>query len=214
MTNQAQRSMRLDPPAGLLINRRNPVHFTFEGKHYQGLEGDSIASALLANGRWVLSRSFKYHRPRGPLSMAGQDGNTLVQMAGEPNVLADREPLTAGVQVRGQNYNGSLDHDKDAVFDHLWRFMPVGFYYRAFFKPAGAWHRWENIIRKKAGLGQADLNFAPQYHDKAYLFYDVVVVGSGPAGLSAALQVADLGGKVLLVEQESPAGWRSQLSPF
>ena len=84
------KNMRLPAPQGLLINRDKAVSFNFEGKLYQGFEGDSIASALVANGRQVMSRSFKYHRPRGPLTMAGQDANTLVQCGGEPNVLADR----------------------------------------------------------------------------------------------------------------------------
>ena len=90
---------RLPAPMGLLIDRDQPLNFSFDGKPYQGLQGDSIASALLANGRWLLSRSFKYHRPRGPLTMAGQDANTLVQLPDEPNVLADAHSLAAGLSV-------------------------------------------------------------------------------------------------------------------
>jgi len=191
---------------GLLIDRNQPLHFSFDGKAYQGFAGDSIASALLANGRFLLSRSFKYHRPRGPLTMAGQDANTLVQLPNEPNVLADTHLLENGVQVTGQNFNGSLDNDKDAYLGKFSKFMPVGFYYRSFYKPKGAWKLWEPIIRKKAGLGVLDLKFQPEYFDKAYLFADLAIVGAGPAGLQAALTAANAGAKVLLIEQQPILG--------
>jgi sarcosine oxidase subunit alpha len=197
---------RLPAPMGLLIDRDQPLRFTFDGTDYQGVQGDSIASALLANGRFLLSRSFKYHRPRGPLTMAGQDANTLVQLPDEPNVLADAHPLENGLNVAGQNYNGSLDHDKDAYMGKFSRFMPVGFYYRAFYKPKGMWKIWEPIIRKKAGLGVLDLGFQPQYYDKAYLFTDLAIIGAGPAGLQAALSAANAGAKVLLIEEQKILG--------
>lgn len=197
---------RLPAPMGLLIDRSQPLTFSFDGKPYQGFEGDSIASALLANGRFLLSRSFKYHRPRGPLTMAGQDANTLVQLPSEPNVLADSHLLESGAQVTGQNFNGSLDNDKDAYLGKFSTFMPVGFYYRSFYKPRGAWKVWEPIIRKKAGLGVLDLTFQPEYYDKAYLFTDLAIVGAGPAGLQAALTAANAGAKVLLIEQQPVLG--------
>lgn len=197
---------RLPAPMGLLIDRERPLAFSFDGKNYQGLQGDSIASALLANGRWLMSRSFKYHRPRGPLTLAGQDANTLVQLPDEPNALADMQALAEGLEVGGQNFAGSLDNDRDALLGHFSRFMPVGFYYRSFYKPQGIWKVWEPVIRKKAGLGVLNLKFQPEYHDKAFLFVDVAVVGAGPAGLSAALHAANAGAKVLLVEQQPYLG--------
>jgi len=197
---------RLKAPMGLLINRNKSVSFNFEGKSVAGLDGDTIASALLANNSWLMSRSFKYHRPRAPLTMAGQDANTLIQLGGEPNVLADRQNITDGIKVEGQNYNGSLANDRDAILGHFGRFMPVGFYYRSFFKPMGVWDKWEGFIRKKAGLGKLDLEFEPQYYDKKYLFCDVMVVGGGPAGLTAALKAADAGAQVLLVEEQPILG--------
>lgn len=205
---------RLPSPWGSRINRQRPVRFSFEGKSCEGLEGDTIASALMANGRHLMSRSFKYHRARGPLTLAGQDANTLVQLPDEANVLADLHPIQEGLAVMGQNYNGSLDHDRDAILGHFSRLMPVGFYYRAFFKPRGIWKYWEPFIRKKAGLGALDLSFEPSCHDKAYLFADVAVIGSGPAGLSAALAAAEAGARVLLIEQEAEAGGSINWSRF
>ncbi|MEO1190838.1 MAG: 2Fe-2S iron-sulfur cluster-binding protein [Pseudomonadota bacterium] len=196
---------RLTAPAGLLIDHNKPVSFTFEGKAYRALEGDTIASALAANGVWLLSRSFKYHRPRGVLTMAGQDANTLVQLRDEPNVLADRTPVTDGLEVWGQNYTGSLAKDRDRVLDYFGRFMPVGFYYRAFMKPRFD-QAYEPLIRKKAGLGKVNLNAPHGYYDKAYLFYDLVVVGGGPAGLQAAVTAAEAGAQVLLVEENPELG--------
>ncbi|QKZ03034.1 2Fe-2S iron-sulfur cluster-binding protein [Pseudomonas eucalypticola] len=197
---------RLPAPMGLLIDRDQPLTFSFDDKPYQGFAGDSIASALLANGRFLLSRSFKYHRPRGPLSMAGQDANSLVQLPSEPNVLADMQPLVQGLAATGQNFNGTLDNDKDAWLGKFSKFMPVGFYYRSFYKPKGMWKVWEPIIRKKAGLGVLDLKFQPEYYDKAYLFTDLAVIGAGPAGLQAALSAANAGAKVLLIEQSPILG--------
>ncbi len=197
---------RLPAPMGLLIDRNQPLTFSFDDKPYQGFAGDSIASALLANGRFLLSRSFKYHRPRGPLSMAGQDANSLIQLPREPNVLADMQPLEQGLAATGQNFNGSLDNDKDAWLGKFSKFMPVGFYYRSFYKPKGMWKVWEPIIRKKAGLGVLDLKFQPEYYDKAYLFTDLAVIGAGPAGLQAALSAANAGAKVLLIEQSPILG--------
>ncbi|WP_240499540.1 MULTISPECIES: 2Fe-2S iron-sulfur cluster-binding protein [Cobetia] len=195
------RGARLPAPLGRLIDRDTPVTFSFDGVSYQGFAGDTIASALAANGRWLLSRSFKYHRPRGALTFAGQDANTLVQLPDEPNVLGDERQISSGLQVTAQNVNGSLDNDRDMRLGKFSKFMPVGFYYRAFYKPKGVWKYWEPLIRRKAGLGTLNLDVRGDYHDKAYLFHDVVVVGAGPAGMAAALAAADGGASVLLVEQ-------------
>jgi sarcosine oxidase, subunit alpha len=192
---------RLGQGFGLLVDQSRPVEFTFEGRSYRGFEGDVIASALAGSGQWLLSRSFKYHRPRGVLSMAGHDANTLVQLPDEPNVLADRHPLEPGLEVSGQNYRGSLAHDRGASLRLFGRFLPVGFYYRTFHRPKGAWKRWEPIIRSFAGLGKVNLSAPRRYYDKAYGFYDLVVVGGGPAGMSAALEAATHGLEVLLVEE-------------
>ena len=197
---------RLPLPYGILIDRNQPVTFQFDQQTFQGYAGDSIASALIANQRWIMSRSFKYHRPRAPLTMAGQDANTLIQLPQEPNVLADSTEIAAHLSAMGQNYAGSLMKDSDAFLGKFSKFMPVGFYYRSFYKPKGVWKLWETMIRKKAGLGVLDLNFQPEYYDKAYLFTDIAIIGAGPAGLQAALTAANAGMKVLLIEQDKILG--------
>ncbi len=191
---------------GLLVDREHPITFSFAGKDFIGFAGDSIASALAANDQWLISRSFKYHRARAVLTMAGQDANTLVQLPSDPNVLADRTEISQGMRVDGQNYSGSLENDLGRHIEKVGRFMPVGFYYKAFYKPAGVWEKWAPLIRKKAGLGEIDEQFEPEYYDKAYAFYDIVVVGAGPAGMSAAIQAAEQGAKVLLVDENPVLG--------
>ncbi|MDX1575252.1 MAG: 2Fe-2S iron-sulfur cluster-binding protein, partial [Kiloniellales bacterium] len=198
---------RLPAPAGLLIDRDQPVSFTFEGHGYHGYKGDTVASALAASGEWILSRSFKYHRPRGVLTMAGQDANTLVQLPGAPNVRADCLAIEPGMAVRGQHYTGSLEKDRDSWIGLIGRFLPVGFYYRAFYRPGKIWEKfWEPIVRAKSGLGRIDLEAHHDYFDKAYGFYDLVVVGGGPAGLSAAVVAARAGAEVLLVDENPVLG--------
>ncbi len=197
---------RLPAPAGLLIDRSRTRTFRFEGRPVDALAGDTIASALAANDVWVLSRSFKYRRPRGALTMAGQDANTLVQLPGRPNVPADVEPAADGLDVRGQNYAGSLARDRGAWIGRLHRFLPVGFYYKAFYKPRGAWRFWAPFIRRRAGLGRIDEAAPRGDFDKAYLFPDVLAVGGGPAGMSAALAAARAGAEVLLVDENPVLG--------
>nr|MBA3731647.1 (2Fe-2S)-binding protein [Gammaproteobacteria bacterium] len=200
-------SNRMAAPAGMLIDRDRPITFRFEGKSYQGLAGDTIASALAAHDVWLLGRSFKYHRPRGVRSMAGFEADPLVQLEHEPNVAADRRKIEPGLEVRGQHYSGSLENDRQAIIARLSRFLPVGFYYKAFFRPQGVWQRvWEPIVRRSAGLGSVRTDSPHGYYDKAYGFYDVVVVGGGPAGLAAAAAAARAGAEVLLVEQERALG--------
>lgn len=193
---------------GLLVDPDRSVSFTFEGRTYTGLAGDTVASALAAHGQWLLSRSFKYHRPRGILTMAGQDANTLVQFDGQPNVHADRHPIAEDLRVHAQNVTGSLEADRGFVLNRLGRFLPVGFfYYRAFFRPKGIWYRfWEPLIRKGAGLGTVDLDAEHAYYDKAFGHFGVAVVGGGPAGLGAALAAAEAGAEVLLVDDAPVLG--------
>ena len=197
---------RLPAPYGALIDRDQPVSFSFENKAYLGFAGDSIASALAANNQWLLSRSFKYHRPRGVLTMAGQDANTLVQLPSNPNTLADREAISDNLAVKGQNYSGSLRYDRGSLLGLFSRFLPVGFYYKAFFKPRGIWEKWAPLIRKKAGLGVIDQQLKPDYYDKQYRFFDIVVVGAGPSGLQAALSAAESDCEVLLVDENPILG--------
>ena len=197
---------RLPAPYGTLINRNVAVKFKFENNTINGFDGDTIASALLANKQWLLSRSFKYHRPRGPLTMAGQDANTMVQLPSNPNALADEEVIKEGMLVSGQNYTGSLEKDSGALLGLFSRFLPVGFYYKAFFKPRGMWEKWAPLIRKKAGLGIIDQQLKSPYYDKQYKFYDVVIVGGGPAGMQAAIDAAVHNCEVLLVDENPILG--------
>ncbi len=199
---------RLPAPFGTRIDRTRPLRFSFEGKSFDAYAGDCIASALAASGQWMLSRSFKYHRPRGVFSMNGAEANTLVQLPSEPNVAADRTPVREDLQVRAQNVNGSLARDRDAIIDRLGRFLPVGFYYRTFMGPRrDSWLKfWEPIIRRKAGLGIVDTKAAQRHFDKSHLHRDVLVVGAGPAGLNAAIAAAEAGADVVLCDENPEIG--------
>ena len=193
---------RLPPPFGTRIDRAAPISFRFEGRAVQGFAGDTIASALAANGQMMLSRSFKYHRPRGAFGLAGAEANTLVQVGPEPNVQADLRGIAPGMEVRAQNVAGSLAFDRDAVIGLFARFLPVGFYYRTFMGPTrGAWLKfWEPLIRAKAGLGRVDTTAAFPHGEKGHLHCDVLVVGGGPAGLAAASEAASGGADVILCD--------------
>ncbi len=197
---------RLPAPAGSLLDRSRRISFRFEGRAYEGFAGDTIASALAANDVRILSRSFKYHRPRGILTMCGLDANTLVQVGDEPNVLADRRAISDGLVVEGQNYTGSLEHDRETWIEMFGRFLPPGFYYKAFYRPKGAWKFWEPFIRKRAGLGKVNTAAHHGYYDKEYLFADVAVIGGGPAGLAAARQAAEAGAEVILIDDGAQLG--------
>jgi sarcosine oxidase subunit alpha len=190
------------PDYGLLIDRKRPLSFSFDGRLHSGFDGDVIASALYAQGRVLLSRSFKYHRPRGVLTMSGHDANTIVQVGGEPNARADQHALAEGMAVESVNRLGPLDHDLYAGMGLFSRFLPVGFYYKTFYWPRGVWqHLFERPIRIMAGLGKLKPQAPHKYYDKAYLFADVLVIGGGPAGLEAAIAAAEAGADTLLLEE-------------
>ncbi|HLO77771.1 MAG TPA: FAD-dependent oxidoreductase, partial [Magnetospirillum sp.] len=199
-------SNRLHAPYGTLIDRNQPVTFTFEGQSVTGMAGDTIASALAAQGRWMISRSFKYHRPRGLVSAAGLEASTMVQVGAEPNVYACKRPIADGMAVSAVNTFGGLYADKGRLLEKVSRFLPVGFYYRTFFTPRVSWKFWEPVIRWLAGLGHVDPKTPHGYYDKAYLFADVAVIGGGVAGLTAALAAAEAGAEVLLIDDNPRLG--------
>ena len=206
---------RLPAPFGRGIDRTRTIAFSFEGKTYQGHPGDTVATALAANGVRVISRSFKYRRPRGLFSLGGFDANTLVQVGPEPNVPADRLPLVEGLPpISPQNTDGPVARDRGAVMGLFSRFLPVGFYYRTFFRPLGAWARFEKIIRARAGLGRIDPTSVPPPKVRTrHLFCDVAIVGGGPTGIAAALAAASNGSDVILVEAEPVLGGFARAMP-
>ena len=206
MTIDSEQKMRLSSPYGMMIDRSVAIKFTFEGDTIQGYEGDTIASALIANDINILSRSFKYHRPRGVLSMAGQDANSLVQIADEPNVRADVIRIKNAMNVVGQNYLWSLKTDFGRAIELISKYLSVGFYYKAFYKPRGAWKYWEPLIRNVAGLGKIQLDSKVDYTDKQYMFADVVVLGGGPAGLNAAIEAANHNAEVIIIDDGEKLG--------
>ena len=198
---------RLDQRPSELIDRSSLVHFTFGGRRVAAHPGDTIASALYASGVRVYSRSFKYHRPRGLLCVAGHCPNCLMTVDGVPNVRACTEPARDGMVVGHQNAWPSLDHDALSVLDRFDRLMPVGFYYKALHKPRFTWRLAAPIISRLGGLGSvsADAGSEARYHHESR-HADVVVVGGGPAGMAAALEAASAGVGVVLVDDQATLG--------
>ncbi|WP_134724472.1 sarcosine oxidase subunit alpha family protein [Paracoccus luteus] len=202
------------PTGGRLIDRAQPRGFRFDGRQLTGLAGDTLASALLANGQLMMGRSFKYHRPRGPVASGAEEPNALLGLGQggrfEPNQRATTTPLVAGMVTTSQNAWPSLNRDIGAVNDWMWRFLPAGFYYKTFIHPRAAWkHLFEPVIRRAAGLGRAPELPDPDRYEQAYDFADVVVVGGGIAGLAAAEGAAAAGGRVIVLEQNGHWGGRT-----
>ncbi|GJE42172.1 sarcosine oxidase subunit alpha family protein [Methylobacterium soli] len=198
---------------GGLIDRRRPLDFSFDGTRYAGFEGDTLASALLANGVRLVGRSFKYHRPRGILSAGSEEPNALVELrAGarrEPNTRATVAELYEGLEARSQNRWPSLRYDALAVNALAAPIFAAGFYYKTFMWPAAFWEKlYEPMIRRAAGLGRAADAPDPDTYDRAHAFCDVLVIGGGPAGLSAALAAGRSGARVILVDEDHRLGGR------
>ncbi len=197
---------RLPPVIGEWIDRSRPIEFTFEGRSQRGFAGDTPTSALWASGTHVLGRSFKYHRPRGVLSMANHDVNALMQYGARLNLRADVEALEPGMALTAVNTQGGVGADRLRVLNFLGGFLPVGFYYKAFHRPKALFPFWERVFRRIAGLGSLDFTAPHIRTPKRYDFCDILVVGAGPSGLKAALAAGRAGAKVVLVDENARIG--------
>ena len=199
--------------SGGQIDRARTIRFTFDGVPYTGHPGDTLASALLANGVRLMGRSFKYHRPRGPLSAGSEEPNALVHLRSgarqEPNTRATVAELFDGLEARSQNAWPGLKFDALAINDRLNTFFTAGFYYKTFMWPAAFWEKvYEPIIRRAAGLGSLTRQEDPDEYDKGFLHCDLLVIGAGPAGLSAALTAGRAGARVILADEDFRMGGR------
>ena len=194
---------------GGLIDRAKPVGFRFQGRDYSGFEGDTLASALLANDVRLMGRSFKYHRPRGVLSAGSEEPNALVTLRQTPNIRATVQEIYDGLDARAQNYAGSLRADALAINDWLSPFLGAGFYYKTFMWPRSFWEKlYEPVIRRAAGLGALSGARDHDLHDKAWAYCDLLVIGGGPAGLMAALIAGRAGRDVVLADEDFILGGR------
>jgi methylglutamate dehydrogenase subunit C len=186
------------------------ITFTFDGKTYQARKGDTLASALLRNGIGLVGRSFKYHRPRGIMTAGIEEPNALVTVGTggrrEPNTRATDVFVYEGLSATSQNRWPSLNFDVGAIFGLAAPILSAGFYYKTFFGSAKRWMVYEYFIRKAAGLGNAPTQADPDRFSQRAAFCDVLVVGAGPAGLSAALEATQAGKRVILVEQDNILG--------
>ena len=199
---------------GRLLNKAQSLPFTFNGKQMRGYQGDTLASALLANDQMLVGRSFKYHRPRGIVAAGPEEPNGLVNLGSdggfEPNQRVTTTELFAGLSARSQNHWPSLDFDVGAVNKYLSRFLPAGFYYKMFIHPRPAWkHIYEPFIRHSAGLGQAPKSPDADTYEHLYAFCDVLVIGGGVAGLEAARTAGKTGARVIVLEQTAHWGGRA-----
>jgi len=192
-------------PTGGAIDRDRPLSFTFDGRSYQGYHGDTLASALLANGVRTVGRSFKYHRPRGIYGAGSEDPSALVRLGdgarAEPNSRATQIALYDGLAAHSQNNWPSLQWDLSAALGLISRFLPAGFYYKTFMWPAKFWPHYEHMIRRMAGMGQAPGDADPDRYEKRHAHCDVLVIGGGAAAREAAREAAAKGDDVWLVDE-------------
>ncbi len=197
--------------SGGLIDRQKPVVFYFDRRIYKGFEGDTLASALIANGVILMGRSFKYHRPRGPVTAGSAEPNALIEVGEggrrEPNVRATMLEISEGLVTKSQNRWPSLKFDIGAVNQSVAPFLVAGFYYKTFMWPKSFWEKvYEPIIRRAAGLGTASHQPDPDRYEKSHAHCDVLIVGSGPAGLSAALVAGRSGARVIIADEGTRLG--------
>ncbi len=200
---------RLDK--GGLINRNKKLSFKFNGKKYSGFEGDTLASALIANGVHLVGRSFKYHRPRGFFGAGVDEPYAIVQMNRnnevDPNVRATEQELFEGLEAKSVNCWPNVDFDIGAINNFLGKFFPAGFYYKTFMWPKSFWYKvYEPIIRKAAGFGEASIKHDKEKYEHKYEYCDLLITGSGPSGLASAYAAAQNGAKVILAEDKSRFG--------
>jgi sarcosine oxidase subunit alpha len=198
-------------PAGGRIERGKSIAFRFDGRAFSGHAGDTLASALLANGVRLMGRSFKYHRARGVLTAGSAEPNALVTIGEggrrEPNARATMVELHDGLVAASQNRWPSLHFDVGAVNGLLSPFLAAGFYYKTFMGPPRVWERfYEPLIRRAAGLGRAGQESDPDRYEKTWAHCDLLIVGAGPAGLAAALTAARAGAETILVDEDSEPG--------
>ena len=203
--------MRVDGKG--LIDRSVPISFSFDGVSYRGFQGDTVASALLANDIRLMARSFKYHRPRGVLTAGSEEPNALITVgcdgATDPNVRATVQEIYDGLEVHSQNAWPSLDFDAMAVNDLAAPFLGAGFYYKTFMWPRAFWEKvYEPIIRRAAGLGALSGKKPTDKYERAFAHCDVLVIGAGPTGLMAALKAGRSGVDVILADEDSVMGGR------
>ncbi len=199
---------------GRFIDRAKALGFSFNGKQLRAFAGDTLAAALLANDQMLVGRSFKYHRPRGIVASGAEEPNALMNMGEggqfEPNQRATTTEVFEGLKAASQNHWPSLEFDVGVVNNLAARFLPGGFYYKTFMYPRAAWkHVFEPVIRKSAGLGKAPKGHDSDRYEQAYAHCDVLVAGGGMAGLEAALQAAQAGKRVLVLEQTAHWGGRA-----
>jgi sarcosine oxidase subunit alpha len=206
-------------PTGGSIDRSRVLNFRFDGKSYEGHPGDTLASALLANGVRLVARSFKYHRPRGIVSAGAEEPGALVQLetgaATEPNRRPTEIALYDGLRATSQHAWPSLGFDLGALAGVLAPLLPAGFYYKTFMRPRALWETlWERVLRNMAGLGRTPSAPDPARYDKCHTHCDVLVVGGGPAGLAAALAAGRSGARVILADSDTEFGGALLRRPY
>jgi sarcosine oxidase subunit alpha len=198
--------------SGGRIDRSKPMTFTYNGKQFTGFQGDTLASAMLANGINVVGRSFKYSRPRGIIACGAEEPNAVLQLGATeatqvPNVRATQQELFNGLVSASTNGWPSVDTDVMGMIGKVGgSMMPPGFYYKTFMFPQSLWDSYETMIRKAAGMGRSPLESDPDTYDNVNQHCDVLIVGAGPSGLAAALTAARGGARVIIADEQSEFG--------
>jgi NADPH-dependent 2,4-dienoyl-CoA reductase/sulfur reductase-like enzyme len=192
---------------GGIVDRSRPLRFRFNGKSYQGFAGDTLASALIANNVRIVARSFKYHRPRGILTCGSEEPNALVQLVSDgdqPNLRATQIELTEGLKAQSVNCWPSANFDLAAINNVLSPLFPAGFYYKTFM--ARPWDFYSRFIRRVAGLGTLPKEKDLGHYERVFDYVDVLIIGAGPAGLSAATVLAPSGLKIMIIDANPKPG--------